>query len=55
MKLAKTFTAVGVTLASLLLAACGGNADPLGQGSAAPTGSASAGGGPIVVDRKSVV
>src|SRR5918999_4435947 len=48
MNLAKTFTAAGVTLAALLLAACGGNADPLGQDSAAPTGSAPAG-TPIVV------
>ena len=48
MQLAKTFTAAGLTLAALLLAACGGNADPLGEGSAAPTESAP-GGGPIVV------
>ena len=49
MKFARTFTAAGLTLAALLLAACGGNTDPLGQGSAAPSGSAPAGGGPIVV------
>ena len=49
MQIARTFTAAGLTLAALLLAACGGNADPLGEGSAAPSGSAPAGGGPIVV------
>jgi osmoprotectant transport system substrate-binding protein len=50
MKLARTFTATGLTLAAVLLAACGGNANPLSeQSSAAPSGSASAGGGPIVV------
>jgi osmoprotectant transport system substrate-binding protein len=49
MQLARTFTTAGLTLAALLLAACGGNADPLGEGSAAPSGSAPAGGGPIVV------
>ena len=49
MKLARTFTATGLTLAALLLAACGGNSDPLGQQSAAPSGSGSAGAAPIVV------
>jgi osmoprotectant transport system substrate-binding protein len=50
MKLAGTITTTGLTLAALLLAACGGgNTDPLGQGSPAPTGPATAGGGPIVV------
>ena len=49
MQIARTFTAAGLTLAALLLAACGGNADPLGEASAAPSGSAPAGGGPIVV------
>jgi osmoprotectant transport system substrate-binding protein len=51
MKLARTFAVTGLTLATLLLAACGGgNANnPLGQSSAAPSGSASGGGGPIVV------
>ena len=48
MNLARTFTAAGLTLATLVFAACGGNADPLGQGSAAPTGS-TPGGAPIVV------
>src|SRR5918998_5555288 len=48
MKLPRTFTA-GLTLAALLLAACCGNTDPLSQGSPAPSGSASAAGGPIVV------
>jgi osmoprotectant transport system substrate-binding protein len=50
MKVARTITTAGLTLAALLLAACGGgNTDPLGQGSPAPTGPATAGGGPIVV------
>jgi osmoprotectant transport system substrate-binding protein len=50
MKLAGTITTTGLTLAALLLAACGGgNTDPLGQGSPAPSGPATAGGGPIVV------
>jgi osmoprotectant transport system substrate-binding protein len=49
MKLPRTFAA-GLTLAALLLAACGGNADPLGQGSPAQSGSASApASAPIVV------
>jgi osmoprotectant transport system substrate-binding protein len=50
MKFARTFTVAGLSVAALLLAACGGgDANPLGESSAAPSGSASAGGGPIVV------
>jgi osmoprotectant transport system substrate-binding protein len=49
MTLARTFTTAGLTLAALLLAACGGTTDPLAEGSAAPTGSAPADGAPIVV------
>ena len=49
-KLARTFTVTGLSVAALVLAACGGGgANPLGESSAAPSGSASAGGGPIVV------
>ena len=47
MNLKRTFTVASVSLAGLLLSACGGNADPLAEPSAA--GSASGGGGPVVV------
>lgn len=45
-----TFKRLGVTLgiAALLLTACGGGSDPLGETTAAPTGSPAAG-GPVVV------
>ena len=49
MKLTRTITTAGLTLGALLLAACGGNPDPLGEGSPAASGPATAGGGPIVV------
>ncbi len=50
MKLARIITVAGLSVAALVLAACGGgDANPLGESSAAPSGSASAGGGPIVV------
>lgn len=44
----RKLAAVGLGVAALLLAACGGGADPLGQSSAAPSGS-EGGGAPIVV------
>jgi osmoprotectant transport system substrate-binding protein len=50
MKLARAITVTALSVAALVLAACGGgDANPLGESSAAPSGSASAGGGPIVV------
>jgi osmoprotectant transport system substrate-binding protein len=51
MKLARTLTAMGLSFAALLLAACGGgNANPLQSSSAAPSGSGSgSASGPIVV------
>jgi osmoprotectant transport system substrate-binding protein len=51
MKLARILTAMGLSFAALLLAACGGgNANPLQSSSAAPSGSGSgSASGPIVV------
>lgn len=50
MNLRRTVTVAGVSLASLLLAACGGaGADPLAEPSAAGSASASGGGQPVVV------
>ncbi|MFL6025498.1 MAG: ABC transporter substrate-binding protein [Friedmanniella sp.] len=51
MNLRRTFALVGVSLASLLLAACGGggaSGDPLGQSSASASGSASSGAAVVV-------
>jgi len=51
MNLRRTFALVGVSLASLLLAACGGGGatgDPLGQSSASASGSASSGAAVVV-------
>jgi osmoprotectant transport system substrate-binding protein len=50
MKLKKSVIGAGIGIAALLLSACGANNDPLGNTSAAPSGSAtSAAGGEIIV------
>ena len=50
MKITKTLATAGLTVAALMLAACGGGTDPLAQeSSAAPSGSSASAAAPIVV------
>jgi len=52
MKIKQSLVGVGLGIAALLLSACGGNSNPLGEASSsqpAQSGSASAAGGPVVV------
>jgi osmoprotectant transport system substrate-binding protein len=51
MTIKRSLAALGLTITTLVLAACGGGgtADPLGSSSAPPTGSSGGGGTPIVV------
>jgi len=52
MKIKQSFVGVGLGITALLLSACGGNSNPLGEASSSPpaqSGSASAAGAPVVV------